>query len=251
MFKDTIKALRKERGLTQTELAEVVGFTHVAVVKWENGQREPDFSTLIKLADYFGVSTDYLLGRETNDADISSNNRYQSEPELDPLDENECSWDKHKSSKISIINSIIEAIKINQISIRDLSIKSGISEDEIYAWIHGKYLPDAYELKSLSLALDVSADCLIGHKKALTTLSEVMEKDHFILQRPDYEIVAIYADKYGLLLADEIFKNATKLFNATMDMEPSKGIQDRISMVSLCEGYMEKAGYDTKHILDN
>lgn len=64
MFKDTIKALRKERGLTQTELAEVVGFTHVAVVKWENGQREPDFSTLIKLADYFGVSVDYLLGRE-------------------------------------------------------------------------------------------------------------------------------------------------------------------------------------------
>lgn len=64
MFKDTIKALRKERGLTQTELGEVVGFTHVAVVKWENGQREPDFSTLIKLADYFGVSTDYLLGRE-------------------------------------------------------------------------------------------------------------------------------------------------------------------------------------------
>lgn len=64
MFKDTIKALRKEHGLTQTELGEVVGFTHVAVVKWENGQREPDFSTLIKLADYFGVSTDYLLGRE-------------------------------------------------------------------------------------------------------------------------------------------------------------------------------------------
>lgn len=64
MFKDTIKALRKERGLTQTELAKVVGFTHVAVVKWENGQREPDFSTLTKLADYFGVTTDYLLGRD-------------------------------------------------------------------------------------------------------------------------------------------------------------------------------------------
>ena len=64
MFKDTIKALRKEHGLTQTKLGEVVGFTHVAVVKWENGQREPDFSTLTKLADYFGVSTDYLLGRE-------------------------------------------------------------------------------------------------------------------------------------------------------------------------------------------
>lgn len=70
MFKDTIKALRKEHGLTQTELGEVVGFTHVAVVKWENGQREPDFSTLIKLADYFGVSTDYLLGREEKKSGI-------------------------------------------------------------------------------------------------------------------------------------------------------------------------------------
>ena len=64
--RNTIKALRKEHGLTQTELGKVVGFTHVAVVKWENGQREPDFSTLMKLADYFGVSTDYLLGREVN-----------------------------------------------------------------------------------------------------------------------------------------------------------------------------------------
>lgn len=62
MFKDAVKSLRKEMGLTQTELAEIVGFTHVAVVKWENGQREPDFSTLMKLASYFNVSADYLLG---------------------------------------------------------------------------------------------------------------------------------------------------------------------------------------------
>lgn len=64
MFGDKLKRLRAEKGVTQNALATYLGFTHVAVVKWENGQREPDFATLVKIAEYFDVSTDSLLGRE-------------------------------------------------------------------------------------------------------------------------------------------------------------------------------------------
>lgn len=73
MFKERLKELRKMNGITQKELATHLGFTHVAVVKWENGQREPDFSTVVKIAKFFNVSTDYLLGKVDNPATITAN----------------------------------------------------------------------------------------------------------------------------------------------------------------------------------
>ena len=55
---------RKRIGLTQDQLAEQLGVTAQAVSKWENDQSCPDISTLPKLADIFGITTDELLGRE-------------------------------------------------------------------------------------------------------------------------------------------------------------------------------------------
>ena len=62
MFKENLKKLRKEQKVTQVQLASHLGFFHSAVVKWENGQCEPSFDTLVKIAQYFNVSVDYLLG---------------------------------------------------------------------------------------------------------------------------------------------------------------------------------------------
>lgn len=56
-----IAALRKEKGLTQEELAEKLGVSPQAVSKWENGQSCPDISLLPLLAEFFGVTTDHLL----------------------------------------------------------------------------------------------------------------------------------------------------------------------------------------------
>ena len=75
MFKERLKELRKMNGITQKELAEHLGFTHVAVVKWENGQREPDFSTIVKLSQFFNVSTDYLLGKSDDPSIIIANEK--------------------------------------------------------------------------------------------------------------------------------------------------------------------------------
>ncbi len=63
MFSEVLKQLRKDRKVTQTELGNYCGYSHVAVVKWENGQREPSIETLTKIADFFDVTLDYLLGR--------------------------------------------------------------------------------------------------------------------------------------------------------------------------------------------
>ena len=58
-----IHALRKAGSITQEELAAELGVTAAAVSKWENGVCLPDILMLCALADYFGVTTDELLGR--------------------------------------------------------------------------------------------------------------------------------------------------------------------------------------------
>lgn len=59
-----LRELRKEKGLTTTELGEIIGCSNPTITNYERGYRKPDPETLLKLADYFGVSVDYLLGRD-------------------------------------------------------------------------------------------------------------------------------------------------------------------------------------------
>lgn len=63
-FAVTLKMLRLARGLTQQELAKQLGLSPVTISGYELGLREPSIEMLERIADYFGVSVDYLLGRE-------------------------------------------------------------------------------------------------------------------------------------------------------------------------------------------
>lgn len=60
-----LKELREKKGLTQAKLAEELGFVKSTICQYEKGNREPDYDTLRKLADYFAVTVDYLLGRDS------------------------------------------------------------------------------------------------------------------------------------------------------------------------------------------
>ena len=57
-----LKELRERKRLTQSQLAEVLDVSQQAVGKWELDKASPDDKTLIRIANYFGVTTDYLLG---------------------------------------------------------------------------------------------------------------------------------------------------------------------------------------------
>ena len=61
-----ILELRKQKGITQEELAAELGVTAAAVSKWENGYTLPDILMLCALADFFEATTDDLLGRNTS-----------------------------------------------------------------------------------------------------------------------------------------------------------------------------------------
>lgn len=87
-FSTRLTSLRKEKKLLQADVANKVGIARATYGAYEQGSRQPDFDTLEKLADFFGVSLDYLLGRtnisaltpqEKDEADFQA---FANDPEL-------------------------------------------------------------------------------------------------------------------------------------------------------------------------
>lgn len=61
---ERLKELRLERNLTIHQLATAIGVSDIAISRWENNLREPKLESVIALAQYFGVTIEYLLGLE-------------------------------------------------------------------------------------------------------------------------------------------------------------------------------------------
>lgn len=77
---ERLKRLRKEKKLTQTELGKIINVTKVSISGYESGDRTPDTDNLRRLSDFFGVSSDYLLGRTDNPNQIDYiNNKEEDE----------------------------------------------------------------------------------------------------------------------------------------------------------------------------
>lgn len=62
-YGDRLRKLREELGLSQKELTDRLNINRSTYARYETSSTQPDFDTLNKLADFFGVSTDYILGR--------------------------------------------------------------------------------------------------------------------------------------------------------------------------------------------
>ncbi|GHU81686.1 hypothetical protein AGMMS50284_2070 [Clostridia bacterium] len=78
VFAERLYALRKEKNVKQSELADAIGCSRVAITNYEKGTRMPDCDTLRKIAEVFDVQTDYLLGSTQNATveNISIANQY-------------------------------------------------------------------------------------------------------------------------------------------------------------------------------
>jgi transcriptional regulator with XRE-family HTH domain len=70
-FKQRLRELREAKRLTKTQLAEQLGISRQLVTAYENGSTAPIITLFAEMADYFGVSADYLLGRESDARAIS------------------------------------------------------------------------------------------------------------------------------------------------------------------------------------
>ena len=81
MLAQRLKQLRTDKGINQIQLAEEMSVTQGTVGKWETGKRVPDAQMLRKLAAYFDITVDYLLG--SNSALVLLTRRFSGLPETD------------------------------------------------------------------------------------------------------------------------------------------------------------------------
>ncbi|OAO83561.1 transcriptional repressor of PBSX s [Anoxybacillus flavithermus] len=111
MLGDRLKRLRLEKKLTQEELGKKINVTKVSISGYENGNRTPDTETLQKLADFFNVTTDYLLGRTD--------------------DPNPPRSDNEELGTLARINQLIKEYGIEQMGFFDIEKWKHLTEDEI------------------------------------------------------------------------------------------------------------------------
>ena len=77
---ELLKTLRAKKGYTMKQVAELCGMNEQVYRNYENGSRNPGVPALCKFADLYGVTVDFLLGRENKDADVS-NDKYADLPD--------------------------------------------------------------------------------------------------------------------------------------------------------------------------
>lgn len=133
-FSQRLKELRKERKLTQKQLAENLGIATSTIIKYERGEREPNIQNLKRFANYFNVTVDYLLGfdDEFNNLDLTSKR-------LTLFHDDRVEWDErgHLAYKDSSAKKMMKFISEQQAmayynTYRNIALKYGIcSLDEI------------------------------------------------------------------------------------------------------------------------
>ena len=67
-----LKYLRSLRGITQKEVSRAIGCSEVVYNRYENGEREPSIDMLVKLADFFDVTIDFLIGHDVEASELLS-----------------------------------------------------------------------------------------------------------------------------------------------------------------------------------
>ena len=103
MFSERLKELRKQNDVSQKQLSDFLKITPQAISKWETGTAQPDNNFLIELANYFHVSTDYLLGK----SDIeNAENPYDDDLEQVLFSKAKELTDDEKKAVLGVINAI-------------------------------------------------------------------------------------------------------------------------------------------------
>ena len=110
MGTDRIKQLRKQKGLTQKEMAEAVGVGVSTVAMWESGKRTPSFKLLNDLSDLFDKSIDYILG--TSDDDRS--------PKLNDAQVEQLGTWEIQSELIDILRQYLQLDEYGKMNVRSL-----------------------------------------------------------------------------------------------------------------------------------
>lgn len=105
-FGEKLKALRREKGYSQEELADLLNVSRQAVSKWESDRGLPEIDNILQISNMFGVTLDYLLKSENPDENSQNNGYYVNREMIDSF----LSYKKQRAKKVAIgIGLIISA----------------------------------------------------------------------------------------------------------------------------------------------
>lgn len=142
VFASKLKALRKQHGLTQTQFAKEFNVANGTIAMWESGKRKPDLDTLRRIADFFGVTADYLLGADTECG---------SKPASKPVGDYAPRLRELREKRGLTLDQVADAL--------------GLRNQYISNYELGKRRPDYDTLSKLADFYHVSIDYLLGHDK--------------------------------------------------------------------------------------
>lgn len=112
-MKTIFRDLRKEKSLTQMELAKILNIDQTTVSKWEVGKAIPDYDTLQRLADFYNVSVDYLLGRENKHFVNPTFEHNTAKLKLKELREQKGITQEKLANELGLTRSVISMYEIN------------------------------------------------------------------------------------------------------------------------------------------
>lgn len=192
-FGNILKELRSNCGLTQLQLAGILDISKSNISKYEAGSVEPNMDTLIRIANYFNVSIDYLMGREDdlvpqskNNVDVKSSNSTLDEP-------------REKSNFFFFFfdNQLREVFKLRfkksledkGMNIQDFSDMTEIDLKKCESYLDGLVEPSLEDLIQMSHALEVSTDYLLGLSPKLSYYENKVLGPFVKLNRDNKDIV--------------------------------------------------------------
>lgn len=166
-----LKELRKKKGVSQEDAAKALGITLRTYQNYEYGQREPNIEMILKLSDYFNVSTDYLLGREKKKSPEMTSEDTRFEEELlsiyrsMPEEYRKLLYDSIRAAVLKNhspeqIRSDIKKVIFDMLSVHKASAGCGYDLEDSDQW-RSVEVVDTPELHEADFAVEVDGDSML------------------------------------------------------------------------------------------
>lgn len=149
MQKSKILELLRTANINNHQLEIALGLSNGCINKWTTGSQRPNIDALVKIADYFGVTVDYLLGRET---DIASNNYAHNTTPQDPL----------------VVDRILSLMAEKNLTCYRVAKDCHFDQTVFTQWKKGRQQPSRDLLIKLAKYFNVSLDDLLSDDTAVT-----------------------------------------------------------------------------------
>ncbi len=202
---EVLKKLRKERGLTQDQLANEVGLSKTAIFQYENNKREPNFEAMSKLGSYFNVSPQYLAGK-SGFKSLSEQVYRTSEIDLEKIvDELPEGQRKQTHSVVNNFNSLLEEV-LGRTAEEEKLLQLALIRDTLHtlsSLFSGKYLPTKeFWVNGMLSELDFYISIKKIHELRMSLLEQKLEsyfneqaRSHYTKYRESFDSVGINAQE--------------------------------------------------------